>query len=157
VFLTTSCGSCLDVGGHLADWAVRLAPVELSAVFTESLDSVPSAYDAEGVRLWRDIESGATDTLAHSGRPAAVLLGADGMLAGGPVTGYAAVTEFVDQILAELAAADLPDQPVVPGADTGSLDPATHDHADHDHAGHDHGHDHDHDHASHDREAEASA
>jgi hypothetical protein len=156
VFLSTGCYSCIQVGEHLADWAVRLSPVELSAVFTQDLGSVPSDFDAEGVRKWRDIESGTSDAFASSGRPAAVLLGADGMLAGGPVTGYAAVTRFVDEILAELESGDAPAQPENPEAGAESLAPAP----PHDHVPHDHDHDHDHaphDHAPHDREAEASA
>ncbi len=156
VFLSTGCSSCLQVGSHLADWAVRLEPVELSAVFTESLDLVPSDFDAEGVRHWRDIESGSIDALGGSGRPTAVLLGADGMLAGGPVSGYINVTEFVDDVLAELAAADAPDQAAIQDA-AGELPvPLTQDDHDHDHHDHDHDHGH-HDDVAHDRQAEASA
>ena len=45
-----------------------------------------------------------------AGRPSAVLLGADGLLAGGPVAGARAVGEFVEDILAELEGAPLPEQ-----------------------------------------------
>jgi thiol-disulfide isomerase/thioredoxin len=163
VFLSTSCGSCLQVGPHLADWAARLAPVELAAVFSEEFDEIPAVFDAEGVRIWRDLKSGAYEICGRSGRPAAVLLGADGALAGGPVAGYARVAEFVEDILAELAAGDAPDQPEDDEADIGSPGPETPGHASHDHADHEHDHDHDPDHdhdhdlASHDRGAGASA
>ena len=69
---------------------------------------VPDKLRQDGVRMWFDVEQGATDTFA-SGRPSAVLLGADGALAGGPVTGADAVVTFVEEIVAELSAAqDLP-------------------------------------------------
>ena len=50
---------------------------------------------------WFDVEHGATDTFAD-GRPSAVLLGADGALAGGPVVGAGDVATFVEDIVAEL-------------------------------------------------------
>ena len=105
---------------------------------TTSLIRRPSIFDA--VKRWHDIEGG-VNSLFGGGRPAAVLLGADGMLAGGPVNGSDVVADFVQDILAELEAGALPEQVV----------PAPHDHADHEHA------DHDHEHAPHDREAEAPA
>jgi hypothetical protein len=45
----------------------------------------------------------ARETLGLDGTPAAVLLGADGLLAGGPVSGRDEVVAFVDEIAGELA------------------------------------------------------
>jgi hypothetical protein len=72
-------------------------------VYTAELDTLPANVTAPGVPAWFDVEDGATHTFAPTGRPAAVLLGADGLLAGGPVAGSIAVTEFVADIVAELA------------------------------------------------------
>ena len=48
--------------------------------------------------------SRAPPTPSPTGRPSAVLLGADGALAGGPVAGADAVATFVEEIVAELRA-----------------------------------------------------
>ena len=132
VFLSPSCDSCVQVAAKLPEWDADLGPVQIQAVYTAELDTLPANVTAPGVPAWFDVEEGATHTFAPTGRPAAVLLGADGMLAGGPVAGSVAVTEFVADIVAELAAADdAPGRVVYDEADP-------HDH-EHDH-GHGHGH-----------------
>jgi hypothetical protein len=142
VFLSPSCGSCVDVAARLPEWSADLGPVQIQTVYTAELDTLPANVTAPGVPAWFDVEDGATHTFAPTGRPAAVLLGADGLLAGGPVAGSIAVTEFVADIVAELAAVDeAPGQVVYYEAD-----PHGHDHG----HGHGHGHpienDHDHQH-----------
>jgi hypothetical protein len=122
VFMSVGCGSCHEVAAHLVDWSARLGPVELSTVFTSPLDDIPDDLKPPGIKRWFDGEGAVTDMFS-AGRPSAVLLGADGMLAGGPVAGTRAIIDFVDDILAELEAARLPEQV----EDTG-----------HDHTGHGH-------------------
>ena len=101
-------------------------------MFTEPLESIPETMRPVGVSAWFDVEKGATETFAD-GRPSAVLLGADGALAGGPVAGADAVTTFVEDIVAELAAAQgLPEAPL-------PMEPAAVVLGAHDH-GHGHGH-----------------
>jgi hypothetical protein len=103
VFLSSSCGSCTEVAARLPEWRSRLAPVEIQAVYTHDLAHLPRNVVAEQIPAWFDIEQGATNTFAPNGRPAAVLLGVDGLLAGGPVAGTIAIMEFVEDIVAELA------------------------------------------------------
>jgi hypothetical protein len=131
VFLSVGCGACNGVAAQLPEWSARLGPVQLSAVHTTPLDALPDELKPTGVRAWLDVE-GAVTAMFGVGRPSAVLLGADRLLAGGPVAGARAVGEFVQDILAELAEAMLPEE----------IEPDDHDHADH---------------ADHDHEAEASA
>jgi len=104
LFLSTYCWACTSVAEKVPAWMPNLGPVEISAVFTEPLEGVPANMRHDGVPLWFDVEKGATDTFAP-GRPSAVLLGVDGALAGGPVTGEDAVATFVEEIIAELASA----------------------------------------------------
>ena len=52
-----------------------------------------------------DHEWAALKAVGGYGTPSAVLLGADGLLAGGPVGGGDEVREFVDDIIAQLAQA----------------------------------------------------
>jgi len=107
VFLSPGCGACVIVAPRLGEWPARLGPVEVDAIFTQSLDSLPETFAWEsGVTRWVDVQSGATDTFAAAGRPAAVLLGADGQLAGGPVSGSEAIAAFVQDIAAELEEAE---------------------------------------------------
>ena len=57
--------------GRRADprWTSRLGPVEISTVFTESLADLPPAVRPGGVPVWFDVERGATETFAATGRP----------------------------------------------------------------------------------------
>ena len=137
VLLSSTCGSCTSVASQLTDWSARLWPVEISTVFTEPLPTIPQELRPGDLQAWFDVERGVTDTFASTGRPAAVLLGADGLLAGGPVAGEAAVALFVEDILAELASAPVQPEAMAP------VEPEQTVLLDH---GHDHGHDGDHGH-----------
>lgn len=114
VLLSVGCGSCHDVAAGLVRWVDRLAPVEVDLVFTQPLAELPEDLRPAGIRRWLDLENGVTETFGWA-RPSAVLLGADGMLAGGPVGGFGAVMEFVEDIVAELQDAKIED-PVIPSA-----------------------------------------
>jgi len=103
VILNPGCGPCIRIAEKLDDWAARLSP-------------------AVGVLAVYPSESGDNQTLGHSrtlaavepernvrrvlgvGTPSAVLVGADGFLAGGPVAGEDVVADFVEDVLAELDA-----------------------------------------------------
>ena len=143
-FLSSSCWACETVAEQIPAWTTRLGPVEISTVFTESLADLPPAVRPGGVPAWFDVERGATETFAATGRPAAVLLGADGALAGGPVAGPVDVAAFVEEIVAELAAGPAAPMLLEPGQvdDPGNDDPGNDDPG-HDHE-RDHGHRHEH-------------
>lgn len=102
--LSSSCASCHAVAAQVPAWIPRLGPVEVQLVFTETLEDLPPEVRPEGARLWFDVERGAYHAFA-SRTPSAVLLGADGLLAGGPVAGSRDVAQFVDDIVAEIGAA----------------------------------------------------
>lgn len=107
-FLNTHCGSCLRIAEKLDGWADRLDPaVGVLVVYATE----PAA--AEQVRHRRELATWEPDlnvqrVLAVSGNPAAVLLGADGLLAGGPVTGEDDIVELVEAVLDEVGAAGAP-------------------------------------------------
>lgn len=102
VFLSVGCGACTVILEKLSGWSRQLEPVQVQAVYTSYLADVPEHYRVNGVTSWHDVEGGATAAFCHNGRPVAVLLGADGQLAGGPVLGREAIGSFVEDILAEL-------------------------------------------------------
>ncbi len=127
VFMSTSCGACDLVAEWLPDFARRLEVVEVCTVFTQQLADVPESMWAASTP-YRDPDSAVTD-LFTGARPAAVLFGADGMLAGGPVVGARDIEQFVDDIVAELASGPPPEP-----------EPSF------EHLGHGHDHDHEHEH-----------
>lgn len=113
IFASFGCGPCRQVVADLGSIRQRLPMLDVrvvSAMAPESLDQVSPEW-REGALY--DEDSMASTMLQVSGTPAAVLLGADGMLAGGPALGIAAVRELIDDI--EEALAEVPET---------SLDPA---------------------------------
>ncbi len=101
VFLSPGCGPCGRLGPLVPEWEEELAPVVVRAV----LAGRPSAVDAGLTFLrghvWFD-PFGITRKAFAAGNPSAVLLGADGLVAGGPVHGEDAVREFVADVAAQL-------------------------------------------------------
>ena len=100
IFVNCYCVSTQTVVANLDAWRARVPAIDVRVAF-----SVP--YDAS--RLVEPIDSPLIDhaALAWFGlglvqSPAAVLCGADGLLAGGPVEGQAAVLGLLDDIEAEL-------------------------------------------------------
>jgi len=100
VFLSAGCSPCRDVAEQLASWSDRLPELDLVAV----QHSPAPDFALTGATVMYDEDVSAARLLGTNGPPAAVLLGADGLLAGGPVHGPAAITAFVADIRAELDA-----------------------------------------------------
>lgn len=101
VVLNPGCGPCVRTAAKLDEWAAQLAPaVGVLAVYPDE----PSADGSgEHARELCAVEPELNvRRLFAVGTPAAVLLGADGYLAGGPVSGEDDVAQFVEDVLAEL-------------------------------------------------------
>ncbi|WP_277452046.1 MauE/DoxX family redox-associated membrane protein [Janibacter sp. DB-40] len=108
VFVSPGCGSCRPAIERIPRWVTDLAPVRVIAVVTHPLAATVAAEpDLEG-HLMRD-PHGATARTFGAAAPGAVLLGGDGLLAGGPVVGGREVTAFVDEVRAELLGAGVID------------------------------------------------
>lgn len=112
VFLKTSCGACARTMEILPAWAEHHPVVRTVAVPPGSgIEEVPDLGDAV---TWMDDPR---TTLARTfgvTYPAAVLLGVDGMLAGGPETGFDDISNLLEEISEQLAEAGLvpSEQPV---------------------------------------------
>ncbi len=108
VVLKPGCGPCVRIAQRLDDWAAQLDPVV--GVLALYLYAVPPDADLghapDLVAL--EPESNVSRLLAV-GVPCAVLLGADGYLAGGPVTGEDNVAAFVEEVVVELSSSRVPD------------------------------------------------
>ena len=103
VFLSPGCGSCAGIARDLPRWRDRDLPISVRAVVHSNW------IDSPGSPVW--VETALVDeagvagvALEVRGTPGAVLLGADGMLAGGPVMGSGAVREFYVEIAEQLEA-----------------------------------------------------
>lgn len=102
VVLQPRCEPCVRTAARLDEWAARLDPaVGVLAVYP---DEVSAAAQTEHDPALTVVEPELNVQRTFSvGTPAAVLLGADGHLAGGPVAGEGSVARFVDEVLDALA------------------------------------------------------
>ncbi len=96
VFLSPGCGPCERIGPDLAQWAEQLRPVTLRAVVNAPPSVVESHTYFEGLAYYDPF--GITRVAFGLHTPAAVLLGTDGLLAGGPVEGEDDVRSFVAEV-----------------------------------------------------------
>lgn len=96
VFLSPGCGPCQRIGPLVPGWAEGLDPVRVHAVLLGRPDVLDRLPHLRG-HAWFDPYGVAQRRLAP-GTPSAVLLGADGLIAGGPVVGEESVLEFVDEV-----------------------------------------------------------
>ncbi|MFE6995685.1 MauE/DoxX family redox-associated membrane protein [Microbacterium sp. NPDC057659] len=95
------CGSCTDVIAQTPAWRELLPEVSVRLLLREAPEFSAATEFEEPMSL-HDPERYAQDSLGLTVTPSAVLLGADGMLAGGPVTGTEAITEFIADIYESL-------------------------------------------------------
>lgn len=109
VFTSPSCGSCKPVSERMGQMREKLGPVALREVYTMEVER---GLELEEKGDIAPIEHALFDphrmlrtALEIGGTPAAVLLGTDDLLAGGPVVGTSSVLEFIEDVAAEVAAA----------------------------------------------------
>jgi hypothetical protein len=102
IFLSPGCGACERTAVRIDEWAAALGePVGVHAVYTAPLEALPAPPHDRGLSF-HEPEQNVTRAFGMLTTPSAVLLGADGLLAGGPVTGESAVAEMVEDLRAEL-------------------------------------------------------
>ena len=96
-----TCSSCLPTIEAAPHWRERLPELDIHLLFG-SADEPVSSSSHEPETLY-DPQRYVYEALHMRGTPSAVLLGADGMLAGGPVAGHDVISAFVADVEAELA------------------------------------------------------
>ena len=108
VWVSPTCGSCAAVIERLPGW-VRDLPVldVVAAVHQNHLDAMLGRGFDDQVLV--DTDSRVSGLFRAFGTPSAILLGADGLIAGGPVVGSPAIEQFVEQIQAQLDQEPLPE------------------------------------------------
>ncbi len=95
--VSETCGSCTAVIEGAPGWRERLPEVDIRFLVTASPQSSTLTATAEPQTL-HDTEGLVRESLGPWPTPTALLLGVDGMLAGGPVSGPTDITEFVADI-----------------------------------------------------------
>lgn len=95
------CGSTIVAIEALPAWRERLPQLGVQLVHTLAPWDEPRLARLDGI--WWDPGAKVYTALQSGVSPAAVLLGADGLLAGGPVNGVEEIAQFVEDIAGELA------------------------------------------------------
>ena len=112
VALSPGCGPCVRTAERLDAWAAQLAPaVGVLAVYPDVSSAMTAPQHAPELSA-SEPDLNIRRLFSISSTPAAVLLGADGYLAGGPVVGEDVVAEFVDDVLDALGEQPDPVEPI---------------------------------------------
>ena len=116
VSINCLCGTSREASAAMDGWAERLPSLNVHLLSTlQETDLPEDIRPRQGV--FYDHTGLAQRALGMHGSPMAVLVGADGLLAGGPVQGMAEIEEFVADIADQLAEAGI-------GSDADAPDPA---------------------------------
>ena len=107
-FVSPTCGACLSIFDKLADWVHKLPQLELHPVFS-SVSNAKTASVPESITPLIDPKFAAMHAFGR-GTPLAVVLGSDGLLAGGPVRGASDVSDVMDQLIEEFTGAENSDE-----------------------------------------------
>lgn len=99
--VSETCGSCTPVIDSTPEWRGLLPELEVRflVMLTPEVSQLTELTEPQSVHDPRGYVRG---SIAEWATPTAVLFGVDGYLAGGPVTGADAITEFVEDIRASL-------------------------------------------------------
>lgn len=114
IWVQPGCGPCERVLSSVPGWLEEIGDViTIRTLFRVPPEELPaSVLERAGATAAQDIDRNLMDVFRARHSPSAVLLGADGMLAGGPVRGGNDVIRFVQEIVDQLAEAretgDLP-------------------------------------------------
>jgi thiol-disulfide isomerase/thioredoxin len=111
VFLSPGCGPCDRLGPLVPGWSEELAPVVVKAVVAGQPVVVEAWLTYLQGHAWCD-PFGITRKAFTAGNPSAVLLGADGLIAGGPVHGEEDVLSFITDVRDQLREAREAEQTV---------------------------------------------
>lgn len=99
--VSSMCGPCETTVGQLPAFRALLPEVDVRLLLAEPIGMSPYEEHTEPQSL-HDVGDYVSASIGDWATPTAVLLGVDGMLAGGPVTGTLAIERFVDDIYESL-------------------------------------------------------
>lgn len=102
--VSPTCEPCTPVIEKIGEWRALLPEVDVRFLLTHEPGRSALTETTEPQSL-HDPNKYVRDSIGRWNTPTAVLLGADGMLAGGPVTGFQDISEFVADVHDSLAEA----------------------------------------------------
>lgn len=101
VFISPGCAPCARAIEQIPEWDDSLGPVRVRAVTSLPLETALQQVPDLSGRLLQDPQA-TLMRIFGVGTPGAVLLGGDGLLAGGPVRGTHDVADFIVDVRTEL-------------------------------------------------------
>ncbi|MFT4051805.1 MAG: MauE/DoxX family redox-associated membrane protein [Microbacterium sp.] len=99
--VSETCGACRTVIAQIGQWRARLPEVDVRFLL-RTPPGVGLTASAEEPQSLHDVEGNVRKSIQEWSTPTAVLFGADGMLAGGPVSGGPDIAAFIDEVDAAL-------------------------------------------------------
>ncbi|WP_298745128.1 MauE/DoxX family redox-associated membrane protein [uncultured Microbacterium sp.] len=99
--VSETCGACVEVISRVDEWRERLPEVNVRFLLMTAPGEGALTSATEPQTL-HDVNGYVRSSIDDWPTPSAVLLGADGLLAGGPVSGDIAIADFIDDIDAAL-------------------------------------------------------
>lgn len=101
IAVTPGCSPCEQVRASLPDWRALLPELKVRLLVTAPPESA-KLKELDEPQSLHDPYNFVRDSIGEWSTPSAVLLGGDGFIAGGPVSGYSQIAEFVDDIYESL-------------------------------------------------------
>lgn len=102
LFVAPGCVHCEAVASHISEWTAAMPQIGIHFVVAGTASQLRDRRPEWVEYAWYDYDRAAAQMLQCDSTPSAVLLGTDGMLAGGPVSGDLPVLDFVDEVLRQL-------------------------------------------------------
>ena len=94
------CGPTIESLQRLPGWREQLPILGVQMVLTPYPFDAPQVQGLRGV--WWDPSAAVYEAFRGTGSPSAVVLGADGLLAGGPVTGVSDIESLIQEVVGQL-------------------------------------------------------
>lgn len=104
LFVDPGCGHCEAVAARIGQWRAMMPQIGIHFVVGGTASWLKDRRPEWVEHAWYDDDRAAAQVFQCEATPSAVLLGTDGMLAGGPVSGDSSVLDFVEEIHQQLQA-----------------------------------------------------
>lgn len=105
LLLNPGCGPCKMVSGKVPGWAAAVPEVDFRVLHSITHQNMREIVPAWEPFFVQEVGGSVGSVFGEPGRPAAVLLGMDGLLAGGPVRGHQAVEQLVADLTEQIGQA----------------------------------------------------
>lgn len=105
LLLNPGCGPCKMITGKVPDWAQEVPEIDFRVLHSMDHDAARQTSPVWEPFYVQEVDGSVGRVFGDPGRPTAILLGMDGLLAGGPVQGFAAVEQLVADLTEQVTEA----------------------------------------------------